>query len=156
MKGISGISALGALLFGAVAYLILSFLKIADALLYALVVAAAVFLVLSALLRTSHAKKNRQYAQLEQQLQYFHKSNGTFSLDNTDIKTGNIYFGDNGIFCLHLDEKPYGLDVIHKDQIARIDAEDIHMRVMTWDGKRYIITLHDAQAIHQLLRSRGW
>ena len=158
MKGIPGISALGALLFGSAVYLILSFLQVEDTILYALLAAALFFLALSALLRISLAKKSKQYMQLEQQLQlqYFHKSNGNFDLGNGDVKNGNIYFGDTGIFCLCLDEKPYELDVIEKANIARMDFEDIHLRIQTWDGRQYRITLSDAQTIRQLLRDKGW
>ena len=158
MKGITGLSTLGALLLGAVAYLFLSFLQIDDALLYALLAAALFFLALSAVLRVSLAKKSKKFRQIEEQLQlqYFHRSNGNFHPGNASTKAGNIYFCDNGIFCLSLDEKPYTLDVIEKDSIARIDAEDNHMRIMTEDGRRYIITLPDAQTIYRLLRDRGW
>ena len=158
MKGMMGLSAFGALLFGAAGYLLLSVLQIEDALLYALLAAALFFLALSAVLRISLAKKAKKYHAIEQQLhlQYFHKSNGNFDLGNGTVKNGNIYFCEDGIFCLCLDEKPYALDVLEKDQIARIDAEDIHMRIMTWDGRRYIITLPDAQAVRQLLHDRGW
>lgn len=158
MKGIPGISALGALLFGAAGYLILSFLQIEDALLFALFAAALFFVALSAVLRIGLAKKNQQYQQLEQQLQltYFHKSNGNFDLGNGNVKNGNLYFSDERIVCLSLEGNPYALETIEKSQIARIDSEDVHMRIMTWDGRRYIITLPDAPAICQLLRENGW
>ena len=158
MKGFSGISALGAVLFGAGSYLVLSVLQIEDALLYALVAAALFFLILSAVLRTSLAKKNQQFKQLEQQLQlqYFHKTKGDFDDGKADVKSGNIYFCESGIFCLNLNEKPYGLDRIEKEQIARIDADDVHLRIMTWDGRRYILTLSGAQAVRHLLQTRSW
>lgn len=158
MKGIPGISAFGALLFGAAAYLILSFLQIEDAILFALLAAALFFLALSAVLRISLAKKNKQYQQIEQQLQlqFFHKTNGNFDLGTGEVKNGNIYFLEDGIFCLSLDAKPYALDIIEATNIARMDFEDVHMRIQTWDGKQFHITLPDAQAIRQLLRDKGW
>lgn len=158
MKGMTGLSAFGALLFGAAGYLLLSFLQIEDALLYALLAGALFFLALSAVLRIYMRRLHRRYAEIEKELalEYFHKSNGNFDLGGGNVKNGNIYFCEEKILCLSVEEKPYALDEIQKQDIARLDIEDIHMRIMTWDGRRYIITLPDAQAVQQLLWDKNW
>ena len=158
MKGIMGLSAVVALLFGVVTYLILLFLQVEDALLYALLAAALSYILLSAVLRIHMRRLLKRYAQLEKDLalEYFHKSGGNFDLGGGNVKNGNIYFCEEKILCLSMEEKPFALDEVQKQDIARLDIEDIHMRIMTWDGRRYIITLPDAETIRQLLWDKNW
>lgn len=158
MKGATGLSALTAVLTGAGAYLLLFLLQVDDALVYALLAAALVYLILSAVLRIYHRQLQKRYAQHEQALglTYYHKTNGNFDLGNGNVKNGNIYLCEDKLVCLGVEETPYALDEILKADIARMDAEDIHLRIMTWDGRRFIITMPDAQAALQLLRDRGW
>ena len=101
---------------------------------------------------------NKKYAEFEKKIlsPIFHKTNGNFKLHNGKIKNANIYFCEDGIALISLDEKPYVMEEIHKSNIYRIQCDDIHFNINTRDGKFYIITLPDAKVVFQKLKEKDW
>ena len=100
----------------------------------------------------------KKYAEFEKKIfsPVFHKTNGNFKLHNGKIKNANIYFCEDGIALISLDEKPYVIEEIHKSNIYRIQCDDIHFNINTSDGKFYIIIMPDAEEVFRKLKERDW
>ncbi len=101
---------------------------------------------------------NKKYAEIEKTFlsPVFYKTNGNFKLNTGKIKNGNIYFCDDGIICLSLDGKPYLMEEILLQNVARIQFDDQHLNIITNDTRSYFITLPDAKKIVEILKEKDW
>lgn len=101
---------------------------------------------------------NKRYAKFEKEITspIFYKANGNFKLHNTKIKNANIYFCDDRIVLISVEEKPYIVEEIQKSNIYRIQCDDIYFNINTSDGKFYIITMPDAKMVFDKLKEKDW
>ena len=158
MKAKAVLSAIMGLFFGLVTYFVLQYIEEPDAFLFAIISGLLFYLVLFVFLIIHEKGMNKKYAEFEKKIlsPVFHKTNGNFKLHNGKIKNANIYFCEDGIALISLDEKPYIMEEIKRSNIYRIQCDDIHFNINTGDGKFYIITMPDAKEVFRKLKERDW
>ena len=158
MKAKAILSAITGFFFGLITYFVLRYLEETDAFLFAVIGGLFVYLVLFIFLIIHEKVMNKKYAEVEKKINspVFYKTNGNFKLHNGNIKNANIYFCEDGIALISLDEKPYIMEAIAKSNIYRIQCDDIHFNINTSDGKFYIITMPDAKTAFEKLKEKDW
>ncbi|MDO4743479.1 MAG: hypothetical protein Q4B04_05545 [bacterium] len=158
MKAKAVLSAIMGLFFGFTTYFVLRYIEESDAFLFAVIGGLFFYLVLFVFLIMHEKTMDKKYAEFEKKIlsPVFHKTNGNFKLHNGKIKNANIYFCEDGIALISLDEKPYIMEEIKRSNIYRIQCDDIHFNINTSDGKFYIITLPDAKVVFQKLKEKDW
>lgn len=157
MKAKAVLSAITGLFFGFTTYFVLRYIEESDAFLFAVIGGLFFYLVLFVFLIMHEKTMDKKYAEFEKKIlsPVFHKTNGNFKLHN-GIKNANIYFCEDGIALISLDEKPYIMEEIKRSNIYRIQCDDIHFNINTSDGKFYIITMPDAKEVFRKLKERDW
>ncbi len=158
MKAKAILSVITGFFFGLITYFVLRYIEESDALLFAVISGLLFYLLLFAFLIIYEKVMNKKYAEFEKKIlsPIFHKTNGNFKLHNGKIKNANIYFCEDGIALISLDEKPYVMEEIQRSNIYRIQCDDIHFNINTSDGKFYIITMPDAKVVFQKLKEKDW
>ena len=158
MKAKAVLSAITGLFFGFTTYFVLRYIEESDAFLFAVIGGLFFYLVLFVFLIMHEKTMDKKYAEFEKKIlsTVFHKTNGNFKLHNGKIKNANIYFCEDGIALISLDEKPYIMEEIERSNIYRIQCDDIHFNINTSDGKFYIITMPDAKEVFRKLKERDW
>ena len=158
MKAKAVLSAITGLFFGLTTYFVLRYIEESDAFLFAVIGGLFFYLVLFVFLIMHEKTMDKKYAEFEKKIlsPVFHKTNGNFKLHNGKIKNANIYFCEDGIALISLDEKPYIIEEIKRSNIYRIQCDDIHFNINTSDGKFYIITMPDAKEVFRKLKERDW
>lgn len=158
MKAKAVLSAITGLFFGLTTYFVLRYIEESDAFLFAVIGGLFFYLVLFVFLIMHEKTMDKKYAEFEKKIlsPVFHKTNGNFKLHNGKIKNANIYFCEDGIALISLDEKPYFMEEIQKSNIYRIQCDDIHFNINTRDEKFYIITMPDAKEVFRKLKERDW
>ena len=144
MKAKAVLSAITGFFFGLITYFVLHYIEEPDSFLFSIIM---------------HEKTmDKKYAEFEKKIlsPVFHKTNGNFKLHNGKIKNANIYFCEDGIALISLDEKPYIMEEIQKSNIYRIQCDNIHFNINTSDGKFYIITMPDAKNVFEKLKEKDW
>ncbi|MBE6749021.1 MAG: hypothetical protein E7557_07305 [Ruminococcaceae bacterium] len=101
---------------------------------------------------------NKKYASAEKNLKspVFYKTNGNFNLGLGKIKNGNIYFCEDGIAFISLDEKPHSYDEILIKDIDSIDFDNPKLNIFTKDNRIFLITIPDSENVISALREKGW
>lgn len=158
MKSKAILSAITGFFFGLITFFVLRYIDEPDAFLLAVISGLLFYLVLFIFLIIHKRIMNKKYAEFEKKITspVFHKTNGNFKLYNGKIKNANIYFCEDGIALISLDEKPYVMEEIQKSNIYRIQCDDIHFNINTGDGKFYIITLPDGKIVFEKLKEKDW
>ena len=158
MKAKAVLSAITGLFFGFTTYFVLRYIEESDAFLFAVIGGLFFYLVLFVFLIMHEKTMDKKYAEFEKKIlsPVFHKTNGNFKLHNGKIKNANIYFCEDGIALISLDEKPYIMEEIQRSNIYRIQCDDIHFNINTSDGKFYIITMPDAKKVFRKLKETDW
>ena len=158
MKAKAVLSAITGLFFGFTTYFVLRYIEESDAFLFAVIGGLFFYIVLFVFLIMHEKTMDKKYAEFEKKIlsPVFHKTNGNFKLHNGKIKNANIYFCEDGIALISLDEKPYIMEEIERSNIYRIQCDDIHFNINTSDGKFYIITMLDAKEVFRKLKERDW
>lgn len=158
MKTKTAISAVFGLFFGLITYFILWCIEEKDAFLFALVSGLFCCLALFTFLVVHEKVTDKKCAKAEKKIlsQVFYKTNGNFMLRGGKIKNANIYFCEDGIVIISLDEKPCVMEKIQKGDIHEIQCDDIHFIINTGDGQFYIVTMPDAKAVFDMLREKQW
>lgn len=158
MKVKAVLSAIMGFFFGLTTYFVLRYIEEPDAFLFAVIGGLFFYLVLFVFLITHEKVMNKKYAEFEKKIlsPVVHKTNGNFKLHNGKIKNANIYFCEDGIALISLDEKPFIMEEIQRSNIYRIQCDDIHFNINTSDGKVYIITMPDAKEVFQKLKEKDW
>ena len=158
MKAKAILSAITGFFFGLITFFVLRYIDETDAFLLAVISGLLFYLVLFIFLIIHERIMNKKYAEFEKKITspVFHKTNGNFKLYNGKIKNANIYFCEDGITLVSLDEKPYVMEEIQKSNIYRIQCDDIHFNINTSDGKFYIITLPDGKIVFEKLKEKDW
>ena len=158
MKAKAILSAIMGFFFGLTTFFVLRYIEESDAFLFAVIGGLFFYIVLLVFLIIHEKVMNKKYAEFEKKIlsPIFHKTNGNFKLYNGKIKNANIYFCEDGIALISLDEKPYIMEEIQRSNIYRIQCDDIHFNINTSDGKFYIITMPDAKEVFRKLKERDW
>lgn len=101
---------------------------------------------------------NKKYASAEKNLKspVFYKTNGNFNLGLGKIKNGNIYFCEDGIAFISLDEKPHSYDEILIEKIDSMEFDNPKLNIFTKDNRIFLITIPDAENVISALREKGW
>lgn len=72
-------------------------------------------------------------------------------------KSANLYFCEDCVIIACLEEKPYTMDVIPKERIARYESEDcIHLKIVTESGTEFAFTSGDTPSILEGLKEKRW
>ncbi len=158
MKGKIILSAVTGFFFALIAYFLLTYLEISNALVLAVFCGALFTLILYTFLLFYGRFLDKKYAEFEKAITspVFYKTNGNFNLGNGKLKNGNIYFCEAGIVCVCLDEKPYTLEEILLQDVDHYQFDDIHLNIFTKDGRLFVITLPDAKNIIKALKEKNW
>ncbi len=158
MKTKACLSAITGLFFALIAYFTLQYFEIKNALLFSFFGGLLFFILLLLYLHVYGKIIDNRYSRLEEEITspVFYKTNGNFNLGNGKVKNGNIYFCEEGIVCLCLDEKPYTLDEILLQDVDHYQFDDIHLNIFAKDGRLFVITLPDAKNIVTVLKEKDW
>ena len=157
MKSINLISIFSGMIFALLTYGIVKYFGI-DETLKLSVFAGALFTVILYLALLLYKRNiNRKYLNLEKMITspVFYKTNGNFSL-GTKVRNGNIYFCDDEIVCVSLDQKPYTVESIIRNDILYFYYDDIHVHITTKEDRLYCITLLDVAQVLEILKEHDW
>lgn len=143
--------------FGLITYFLLLFLEIEYALIYGLIGGIGFYLLLFPYLCIHKKRMEKRYTEFEKELgsPIFCKINGNFNLGGGKVKNGNVYFCDDGIVCVSLDEKPYTRDDIPVQNIEKYQFDNVHLNIVTNDGRIFVITSPDVQKAITALQEKG-
>lgn len=158
MKVKAILSAVMGFSFGLITYIVLRYTEEPNALLLAIISGMFFYLILFSFIIIYEKVTNKKYAEFEKKIlsPVFHRTNGNFKLHNGKIKNANIYFCEEGVALISLDEKPYVMEEIQRSNIYRIQCDDVHFNINTSDEKMYIITMPDAKEVFRKLKERDW
>ena len=158
MKIKAGLSAALGIAFGLGAYFILEFLAIDNALAFSIMSGLLFYLLIFCYLVVHGKVMDKKYNKFEKEITspIFYKANGNFNLGNGKVKNGNIYFCDEGIVCVCLDEKPYALDEVLKTDIKELYFDNIRLVIETKDDRAFYITTSDVNGVLKALEEKGW
>ena len=114
-------------------------------------------LLIQIVLVISERYMDKKYAAIEKKInsRIFCKANGNFDLGYT-VKNGMIYFCDDKIICVSVDEKPYAFSEILKSDIFRYDFDNVHLNIYTKEGRVFLITLPNVEAVVAELQNNNW
>ena len=157
MKGRIFLSLFCGIVFGSIAYLVVSLFFSEYAFLYALVGGALFTLFLNVFLTIHEKWTDKRYSAIEKEIKspIFYTANGNFDL-GTEVRNGRIYFCEEGIVCVSLDKKPHACDVIPLSDIDRYEFDSIHMNLYLKDGRAFCIILPDANVVLEELKNKNW
>ena len=157
MKTKAIISAIIGFFFGLTGYFIFLFCNLEQPLKFSVECGLLFALLLFDILVINEMVMDKRYAKFEKEItsKVFYKTNGNFYLGDS-IKNGNIYFCDDGIVCVCLDEKPYTLDEILLRNIDHFRYTSTQLSIFTNDERVFVITLPKVDGIIDLLIKKGW
>ena len=158
MKPLHMLSAILGGFFGLAVWWVMDIMVLENAVGFAFLSGILFSLLLSIFLHCYEKMLNRKYAAFEGKITspIFHKANGNFQLADGTVKNGNIYFCEDGIVCVSLEESPYSLDEIPASGIAWMRYDAIHLHIAAKDGRLFLLTMPEADTIVQLLKDRNW
>lgn len=158
MKAKALLSVIAGLFFGFIGYVVLLLLDI-DQPFQLAVPSGLLFALLLFPVLVGYGKfMDKRYAKFEKEITspIFYKTNGNFNLGNGKVKNGNIYFCEDGIVCVCLEDKPYTLDEVLLRDIERYQFDNIHLNIVAKDGRVFVLTTPDAVKIIEVLRQKEW
>ena len=158
MKTKAFLAAFGGIFFGLIGYFVLLLLDIDQPFQLAVLSGLLFALLLFPVLVVYGNIMDKRYAKFEKEITspIFYKTNGNFNLGNGKVKNGNVYFCEDGIVCVCLEEKPYTLDEILLQNIDHYTYTFSELNVFTNDGRLFVITVPRADEIIDLLMRKGW
>ena len=158
MKAKVFLSVFCGVLFGTMGWIVLLVLGIDQAFLLALIAALLFGCMLFPFLVIYEKVMAKRYAQIESKLTspVFFRTNGNFHLEGGKLKNGNIYFCEAGIVFACLEDKPFALEEIPLESIARYRYTSTQLNIYTKDGRSFLITLPKVQEVMDLLMKKGW
>ena len=158
MKAKVFLSAFTGFFFGLIGYFVLLLLDIDQPFQLAALSGLLFALLLFPVLVVYGNIMDKRYAKFEKEITspIFYKTNGNFNLGNGKVKNGNVYFCEDGIICVCLEEKPYTLDEILLQNIDHYTYTFSELNVFTNDERLFVITAPRADEIIDLLMRKGW
>lgn len=158
MKAKVFLSAFAGFLFGLLGYFVLLLLDIDQPFQLAVVSGLLFALLLFPVLIVYEQVINKRYKKFEKEIlsPVFLKVNGNFYLGGSDVKNGNIYFCEDGIVCICLEDKPYTKDEILLQNIVHFRYTPTQLSIFTNDERIFVITLPQTDHIIDMLIQKGW
>ena len=158
MKAKAVLSAITGFFFGFITYFVLRYIKEPDAFLFSIISGFLFYLLLFLFLIVYEKVVNKQYERFEKDIlsPVFLKVNGNFYLGGSDVKNGNIYFCEDGIVCVCLEDKPYTKDEILLQNIDHFRYTPTQLSIFTNDERIFVITLVRTDEIIDILIQKGW
>ena len=158
MKTKAFLSAFAGFFFGLIGYFVLLLLDIDQPFQLAVLSGLLFALLLFPVLIVYEQAINKRYKKFEKEIlsPVFLKVNGNFYLDGSDVKNGNIYFCEDGIVCVCLEDKPYTKDEILLQNIDHFRYTPTQLSVFTNDERIFVITLARTDEIIDILIQKEW
>ncbi len=158
MKAKAFLSAFTGFLFGLIGYFVLLLLDIDQPFQLAVLSGLLFALLLFPVLIVYEQAINKRYKKFEKEIlsPVFLKVNGNFYLGGSDVKNGNIYFCEDGIVCICLEDKPYTKDEILLQNIDHFRYTPTQLSIFTNDERIFVITLPQTDHIIDMLIQKGW
>ena len=158
MKAKAILSVFGGFLFGLIGYFVLLLLDIDQPFQLAVLSGLLFALLLFPVLIVYEQVINKRYKKFEKEIlsPVFLKVNGNFYLGGSDVKNGNIYFCEDGIVCICLEDKPYTKDEILLQNIDHFRYTPTQLSIFTNDERIFVITLPQTDHIIDMLIQKGW
>ncbi len=158
MKAKAILSAITGFFFGFITYFVLRYIKEPDAFLFSIISGLLFYLLLFLFLIVYEKVVNKRYERFEKDIlsPVFLKVNGNFYLGGSDVKNGNIYFCEDGIVCVCLEDKPYTKDEILLQNIDHFRYTPTQLSIFTNDERIFVITLARTNEIIDILIQKGW
>ena len=158
MKGKTVISLAAGLAFGGITWIVLLCLQIEDAFLMAAFSGIGYYLMMYPFLIAYEKVLLRRYKKLEKTFpaKILYKAGGNFRLANGKMKSGYVYFCEDGIRCACMEEKPYLFEEIplHTIEYCRCDITQIS--IFTKAAGVYVATVPEAYKLRDVLIEKGW
>ncbi len=158
MKAKVFLSAFTGFLFGLIGYFVLLLLDIDQPFQLAAISGLLFALLLFPVLVVFGNIMDKRYAKFEKEITspIFYKTNGNFYLVGSNIKNGNIYFCEDGIVCVCLEDKPYTLDEVLLQNIDHFRYTPTQLSIFTNDERIFVITLARTDEIIDILIQKEW
>ncbi|MBQ8898155.1 MAG: hypothetical protein IJY86_06725 [Clostridia bacterium] len=158
MKAKVLLSAFASFFFGLIGYFVLLLLDIDQPFQLAVLSGLLFALLLFPVLFVYEQVINKRYKKFEKEIlsPVFLKVNGNFYLGGSDVKNGNIYFCEDGIVCICLEDKPYTKDEILLQNIDHFRYTPTQLSIFTNDEQIFVITLPQTDHIIDMLIQKGW
>ena len=158
MKTKAFLAAFGGIFFGLIGYFVLLLLDIDQPFQLAVLSGLLFSLLLFPVLIVYEQVINKRYKKFEKEIlsPVFLKVNGNFYLGGSDVKNGNIYFCEDGIVCICLEDKPYTKDEILLQNIDHFRYTPTQLSIFTNDERIFVITLSQTDHIIDMLIQKGW
>lgn len=158
MKAKAVLSAITGFFFGFITYFVLRYIKEPDAFMFSIISGLLFYLLLFLFLIVYEKVVNKRYERFEKDIlsPVFLKVNGNFYLGGSDVKNGNIYFCEDGIVCVCLEDKPYTKDEILLQNIDQFRYTPTQLSIFTNDERIFVITLAGTDEIIDILIQKGW
>ena len=158
MKAKAFLAAFGGIFLGLIGYFVLLLLDIDQPFQLAVLSGLLFALLLFPVLIVYEQVINKRYKEFEKEIlsPVFLKVNGNFYLGGSDVKNGNIYFCEDGIVCVCLEDKPYTKDEILLQNIDHFRYTPTQLSIFTNDERIFVITLPQTDHIIDMLIQKGW
>ena len=158
MKAKAVLSIITGFFFGLIGYFVLLLLDIDQPFQLAALSGLLFALLLFPVLIVYEQVINKRYKKFEKEIlsPVFLKVNGNFYLGGSDVKNGNIYFCEDGIVCICLEDKPYTKDEILLQNIDHFRYTPTQLSIFTNDERIFVITLPQTDHIIDMLIQKGW
>lgn len=158
MKSKAALSGVLGFFFGLTGYFVLLLLDMNQPFQFAVLSGLLFALLLFLFLVVYGYIMDKRYARFEKKITspIFYKANGNFYLGNGKVKNGNIYFCEDGIICVCLEEKPYTLDEILLQEIDHFRYTPTQLSIFMNDEMVFVITLTRTDDIIDILMEKKW
>ena len=158
MKAKVFLSAFTGFLFGLLGYFVLLLLGIDQPFQLAVLSGLLFALLLFPVLVVYGNIMDKRYAKFEKEIisPIFYKANANFYLGGSDVKNGNIYFCEDGIVRVCLENKPYTKDEILLQNIDHFRYTPTQLSIFTNDERIFVITLARTDEIVDILIQKEW
>lgn len=158
MKAKVFLSVFAGFFFGLIGYFVLLLLDIDQPFQLAVFSGLLFALLLFPVLIIYEQVVNKRYEKFEKEIlsPVFLKVSGNFYLGGSDIKNGNIYFCEDGIVCVCLEDKPYTKDEIFLQNIDHFRYTPTQLSIFTNDERIFVITLAKTDEIIDILIQKEW
>ena len=144
--------------FGLFTYLILGYFDDEEAFLTGVLSGVGFYFLMLGFLVLYEKFINKRYEKFEKGITspVFYKTSGIYTFGDGKSKSGNIYFCEDGIVCICLEEKPYASGEILLKDIERYQFDEIHLNIFTTDGRVCVFSAPDIKQVMKVLKEKNW
>ena len=158
MKAKIFLSAFSGFLFGLIGYFVLLLLDIDQPFQLAVFSGLLFALLLFPVLGIYELIVGRRYTKFEKDIisPIFYQTGTLIALNKKAVRNGRVYFCETGIVLISMDEKPYLLEEILLQNIEKYHFDNIHLSIVTNDGRAFLLTLPNVQEAIAALKKQNW